>query len=335
MIRKGFLLALLVCLSTSAFSKKVKFAVDMTGQTLLSTGVHVTGDFQTAAGFAGGDWMSNTTALTKEVVDTNIWSIVVDIPAFAKYEYKFINGDQFYEAEFVPVESRVGYLFDDNRWIYVDSTANDTSFVGAILFGGNAPKGYRLLRLLVDLQNEVTIDPAKTHVAGSFNSWSATKNIMYKLNDTIDELIVYIDTLVANAQFKFINGNSAAGYETVPGACATAGNRNFVVPKDSVLALVCFSSCAACIPAGINEETFKENSLLYPNPTAGSTTLEFESTSSRTILISDVLGKTVRTYVDFTEKSLEIKKDELISGIYFVKTHSKENKVSTAKLIIQ
>ena len=87
--------------------------------------------------FRKGDWASNTTTLTQEG-STEIYSIVVDIPAFAKYEYKFLNGDQFYEAEFVPI-IRVGYNFNDNRWIYVDSLANDTTFVGAILFAGNAP----------------------------------------------------------------------------------------------------------------------------------------------------------------------------------------------------
>ena len=120
---------LLSIFAMNVSAKKVKFAVDMTGQIINTTGIHISGDFQTIAGFPGGDWASNTTPLTQEGT-TDIYSIVVDIPAFAKYEYKFLNGDQFYEAEFVPVESRVGYNFDDNRWIYVDSLADDTSFVG-------------------------------------------------------------------------------------------------------------------------------------------------------------------------------------------------------------
>ncbi|MBK8686725.1 MAG: hypothetical protein IPN26_18020 [Bacteroidetes bacterium] len=47
--------------------------------------------------------------------------MVVDLPAFAKYEYKFLNGDQGYEVEVVPEESRANYNLSDNRWIYVDS----------------------------------------------------------------------------------------------------------------------------------------------------------------------------------------------------------------------
>ncbi|MCX6294938.1 MAG: hypothetical protein NTX97_02540 [Bacteroidetes bacterium] len=194
-MKKIIIISVLLTINSFAFAKKVKFSVDMTGLLKSSLGMHISGDFQTLAGFAGGDWMPNTTPLAQEASDTNIYTIVVDIPAFRKYEYKFVNGDQFYEAEFVPIESRVGYNFDDNRWIYIDSLANDTTSIGAIRFSQNAPKGYHLLRLLVDLRNEASIDPAGTHVAGSFQGWSPINNIMYKLNDTIEELIVYVDTL--------------------------------------------------------------------------------------------------------------------------------------------
>ena len=107
-------LAFLILASFNSFAKKVKFAVDMDTNTVSPNGIHVTGDFQALAGFPGGDWTSNETVCTQEGTST-IYSVIVDIPAFAKYEYKFVNGDQFYEVEFVPVESRVGYDFDDNR----------------------------------------------------------------------------------------------------------------------------------------------------------------------------------------------------------------------------
>lgn len=84
---------------------------------------------------------------------TAIYSIVVDVPAFHKYEYKFVNGDLFYGTEFVPLESRVGYEFNDNRWIYVDSLDNSVTDIGAIVFSGNAPAGQKLVRFLVDAKN--------------------------------------------------------------------------------------------------------------------------------------------------------------------------------------
>jgi len=90
-MKKTFLILALILSFSIVNAKKVKFSVDMTGQTISSYGVHVSGDFQTLAGYSGGDWASNTTLMAQEA-DTNIYSIVVDIPAFKKYEYKFLNG---------------------------------------------------------------------------------------------------------------------------------------------------------------------------------------------------------------------------------------------------
>lgn len=335
-MKKVYVTLLMLVMVNFAFAKKVKFAVDMTGIPISTLGMHIAGDFQTVAGFAGGDWMSGTTPLTQEVSDTNIYSIVVDIPAFRKYEYKFVNGDQFYEAEFVPIESRVGYNFDDNRWIYVDSLANDTTFFGAIRFAGNAPMGYHLLRLAVDVTHETTMDPAGTHVVGTFQGWNPVTSIMYKLNDTIDELIVFIDTTITSAQFKYVNGNAAGGYESVPAACATSGNRDFAVTKDTVLSVVCFSQCSACTSVGIAENSVTTSFKLYPNPTSDYSTLEFANDSNtHNVVLKDLSGRIVKSYVNIQTSSLQVEKGNLSAGIYFVSVINEAGRLSTSKLIIQ
>lgn len=67
--------------------------------------------------------------------------------------------------------------FVDNRWLYVDSIQNDTTFVGAILYGENAPYGYNLTRFIVDLSNETSgINVNGVQIAGTFNSWNTSKN---------------------------------------------------------------------------------------------------------------------------------------------------------------
>ena len=58
-----------------SFAKKVKFAVDLTGQPISPNGVHITGDFQEIAGFPGGDWTSDGTPLTQEGT-SSIYSII-------------------------------------------------------------------------------------------------------------------------------------------------------------------------------------------------------------------------------------------------------------------
>ncbi|MCC6372815.1 MAG: hypothetical protein IT236_17560, partial [Bacteroidia bacterium] len=158
-------------------AKKVKFSVDMTGQTVSVNGVHVVGDFQALAGL-GPDWDPATAAMAKEG-NTNIYSIIVNIPAQRKYEFRFVNGDLSYEAEFVPNESRVGYNFVDNRWLYVDSLANDTTFIGAILYAGNAPSGKTLVRYKLNTNHLGAVPASGFHVAASFQSFDPTKIKLY------------------------------------------------------------------------------------------------------------------------------------------------------------
>jgi len=318
-------------LAFSGFAKKVKFAVDMDTITPMVTGIHIGGDFQTLAGYSGGDWMSGTTLMTQEG-STSIYSVVVDIPAFAKYEFKFINGDQWYEAEFVPIESRVGYNFNDNRWLYVDSLANDTSFAGAILFSGNAPKGLTLMRFLVDMTNIWNVDPAGVHVAGSFQNWDPTLVRLYSFGSKVYEIIAY-DTITTN-EYKFYNGNTTGTSETVPGACAVNGNRQLQFAKDTVLAVVCFSECSACIPNGIAQNSNENAFKLFPNPAKEYTGLTLGSSDEEyDISLFDHTGKTLALYKD-VKNSLRIESTELAAGLYFITTTNKVGaKTRTIKFI--
>ena len=55
-----------------------------------------------------------------------------------------------------------------------------------------------------------------------------------------------------------MNGNSVNGYEAVPANCASNGNRYLTVPlADTVLNLVCFASCEACVPVSYINVTFR------------------------------------------------------------------------------
>lgn len=319
-MKKG-LVALLLLLSTGAFAKKVKFAVDLDTITPNATGIHVGGDFQTLAGYAGGDWASNTTVLTQEG-SSAIYSVVVDIPAFNKYEYKFLNGDQWYDAEFVPLESRVGYNFNDNRWIYVDSLANDTTFVGAIIFSGNAPRGLTLMRFLVDMTNESSVDAAGVHVAGSFQNWDPALIRMYSFGSNVYEIIAY-DTVTTNG-YKFYNGNAAGTSESVPGSCAVSGNRELQFTKDTVLATVCFSGCSACVLNGIAENGINGGLKLFPNPASDKIQLTLDVSGEKLfdITVLDLTGKELKSYANVSG-ALNINSKELTAGMYFIKAADK------------
>lgn len=333
-MNKYLILILLMLTTISVTAKKVMFAVDMTGQTVNALGVHVSGDFQEEAGFEGGDWQSNTTLMTNES-GTEIYSVVVDIPAFTKYEYKFLNGDQWYDVEFVPVESRVGYEFNDNRWVYIDSLYNDTTLVKPVLFSGNAPAGQYLLRLMVDLQNEGAINPAGIHVAGDFQGWDPSRTVMYSFVDKVYEYIAYVDIAFGFSEYRFVNGNAAGNYEVVPPDCSINGNRAIAIPKDTVMETVCFSSCSACGPQWIRDDLRSSAARIYPNPCRDFTILEFnDSETNHLVIIMDLVGNVQHVYIDCRAETLEIQCDDLKKGVYFVKINNGQRWLSTLRLLI-
>lgn len=315
-------------------AKMVKFSVNMKGWVISPAGMHIVGDFQTLAGYPGGDWNSATTPMVQEVGDTNVYSVVVDIPAFAKYEYKFANGDQFYEVEFVPVESRVGYNFNDSRWIYIDSLAADTQHVGPIRFSGNAPMGQYLMRFLVDIHEEPTISPLGVHVSGEYNAW-ATPQRMYSFTTGIWEHIAYLDSTAGNSEFIYANGNSPGDEENVMGSCTVNSNRYLVVPKDTVLPVVCFGSCAACVTSAI-AQVWEPRLEVYPNPAHESAVVRLSNHFGEwTLEVRDSQGRSLRNVQGSGEQAIRLERGALVAGMYFV-TVTDENGISaTQKLIFR
>ena len=335
-MNKYLILIILALAVTSASAKKVKFTVDMTGLPVNITGVHVSGDFQEEAGFEGGDWQSNTTQMFSED-GSAIYSVVVDIPAFAKYEYKFINGDQWYEVEFVPLESRVGYDFNDNRWVYVDSLYNDTTIIPPVLFSGNAPAGFHLLRLKADLSLQETIDPAGIYLVADEELGSDPQTIMYSFADDIYEQIIYAEmwTDYSDCYYLFVNGNTIEGYETVPAGCSSGGYRFVEILKDTVIETVCFAECVSCDALGTDEFSRQARANVFPNPCVESATVKFNDTETRhDLTVMDILGKTVRRYDNCTLKSLSVERDNLPAGIYFIRIESDHRWLSTLRLVI-
>lgn len=301
----------------NANAKTVKFSVDMTGVIISSTGVHVAGDFQTLAGYSGGDWQSNTTIMTQEGT-TDIYSVVVNIPAFAKYEYKFLSGDQWYESEFVPVESRVENPNNDNRWIFIDSLDTDTFHVPTVVFGTNSITGKKLVRFRIDM-NLSTVSANGVHLAGDFQSWNSTEiRLCDIISNGVYEYQAYLDSN-SSIEYLFYNGNQTADAEQITGSCATNGKRSLTVFNDTIIELNCFGYCITCSSVGIaSSENIKPELMAFPNPADEFATLEFSNDfTSKTIILQDLSGKSQRT-LQTTDKQVVINKENLTSGIYIV-----------------
>lgn len=298
-------------------AKLVKFSVNMKGVTVKSTGIHISGDFQTAAGFPDGDWNSASTAMTARKDNPDIYEVTVNIPAFRKYEFKFVNGDLFYEVEFVPEESRVGYDFVDNRWFYLDSLNNDTTYIGPLMFGGNAPEGKKLLRFRVGM-NSTTVAAAGVHVSGSFNANSYTATRMYSFNGSVFDAYTYVDS-GTTVSYLYVNGNNSGGEEVISGACANAGKRSSTVSADLVLDSLCFSSCDMCKTTSIGELTAKADWKVYPNPVHQTMYIEFpQGFRSEKLEVYNLQGESMlsRDLNAATQTTVDV--SVLPAGIYFV-----------------
>lgn len=331
---------ILLCLliSSTLFAKRIKFAVDMTGQTISPNGVHLAGDFQAMIGF-GPDWDPGTLSMTKEG-NTSIYSVIVNIPAFRKYEYRFINGDLSYETEFVPEESRVGYNFVDNRWLYLDSLKNDTTFVGAIRFSANAPAGKLLVRYKVDMTYVNPVPGTGAHLGTSYQSvqYNATSSRLYSFGKNIHEIIEYIDTTgvgTATAGYVFYNGNATNLAESIPTSCAINNKRMITTVRDTVLPAYCFSSCATCLGLGITKSNLNSsNILLFPNPAKNQVSVETDL-QDYSLRVTNLLGEELFFVMNQNDSVSTLNLENYNAGVYFVTIFNKQGQYTTKRLTVE
>ena len=331
-MKKIFLGILSLIFIQTTYAKDVKFSVDMTGQIKSAFGIHVMGDFQAAAGL-GADWTPGSCTMIQDATDTNIYHFGVNIPAFQKYEFKFVNGDQSYEVEIVPAETQVGYSFVDNRWIYIDSLNTDTMELAPVMFSQNAPQGLKSVRFLVDMTQE-TVSANGVHVAGSFQFTNPQTHRLYSFGNGIYEIIDYL--YPGAIDYKFYNGNTLASTEIVPGACATSGNRTHAVANDIILNTDCYSACGTCFPASVLNVELQKNIKVFPVPANDVVHISFNDNEEiHHIAISDINGKILNKQLHINTNETEINTSIFSKGIYYLIVSNNRNQRVSKTLIIE
>lgn len=328
----AFVIILMSCIQFS-FAKKVKFSVNMTGQAVHASGVHVMGDFQQLAGL-GADYSPDSALMIQDAADTNLYYLYCDIPAFAKYEYKYINGDGTYGVEVVPEKAQVGYLFVDNRWIYIDSLANDTTMLPTVVFNQSSPAGLTMMRYVVDMTLQA-VSPNGIHIAGDFQGWNPATSRLYSFGNSTYEIIVY-GTLGNNYQYKFYNGNALIDSEIVPAPCAVNGNRAVQLSMDTIAAKVCFATCSTCFPASVSDDSYQNKINIFPNPMSSALNIEFKDHSNtHHIAIYDLSGRMMLHLNDIKENTVRIENKVLSKGIYLVSILNEDGQKTTHKLSVE
>ncbi|NVO19359.1 MAG: hypothetical protein HXX13_06645 [Bacteroidetes bacterium] len=231
----------------------VTFRVNMSQQTVSPDGVHLVGDFQ--------GW--NTTATPMTNAGAGIYSVTLPLMSQSYQEYKFLNGNSYVGEETVPAacgaDNGSGGF---NRFITIPQS---DSVLGAVCFSScTACLPQVNVTFYVDMANE-TVSADGVHLAGDFQGWNPAGTPMTLLADKVYYTTV---TLEANSvhQYKFINGITWDGKESVPATCGVDDgnggyNRSVNVESTNMeLPFVCFSSCSACAPpAELKNVTFKVN----------------------------------------------------------------------------
>lgn len=227
----------------------VTFNVDMTGSTVDANGVHMAGNFNdvnydgTAENAAYVNWNPSAIALADQ--GNGIWSVTLNLVA-ERYEFKFINGNDWPMAEDVPAACQVEVNGNDNRFWSV-SGLNATESM-TVCYESCAACGENTIRFRVDMTQEgAGVNPAGIFVAGDFQGWNPAGSQLIDPdgNGTFEGYFSIGASSVAN--FKFINGNDWAFAEGIPAACNVNGNRELnVADANTVADVICFSACGPC-----------------------------------------------------------------------------------------
>ncbi len=240
---KSILSFLGVLVSMSLWAQtQVTFQVDMTGQTVSPNGVHVAGSFQ--------GWSPSSSPMTSQ--GNGLYSLTVTLAA-GTFQYKFINGNDWPQAEVVPAGCGIGDGFGGyNRSIDVAgmNPITTTAFCFGTCNACNAQPSGVTVTLVVDMTDQL-VGPNGVHVAGSFQGWNPSSTAMTSIgNGQYAHSFEWTENTSFN--YKFINGNDWPQAETVPAECGVGDgfggyNRNFIpLDSDTSSLAVCFASCAPC-----------------------------------------------------------------------------------------
>jgi len=173
-----------------------------------------------------------------------------------RYEFKFVNGNDWPFAENVPQTCTVEVNGNSNRQIMVGTDAISFN----VCYGECADCGQNAIRLRVDMSTYdddgdgiggepgEDIHPDGIHVNGSFVNWTSFMPLQDWDGNKVWEGLMVTET-ADPVQYKYINGPSwDFPNETISGACGTGtGDRTLTITDaNTVLPVYCWSSCDAC-----------------------------------------------------------------------------------------
>jgi hypothetical protein len=150
--------------------------------------------------------------------------------------------------------------------------------------------------------------------------------------------------------YKFINGNNwgdGAGGTTedergLTATCSegTDKNRFYTIAAGAtavILPVYKFNTCDIVTLAATQDLRNELSVTTSPNPFSDVSYISFDNAAGKTfsLSISDVTGRVVRTMNNITTNSVEIKRENLASGVYYAVLRDASGKFLTEKLVVQ
>ncbi len=227
-------------------SNMITLQVNMQNETVSANGVHVAGNFQ--------GWNPATSVMTDGDAD-GIYTITFEADEWANLSYKFINGNDWPQAEAVPAECGLPDGNGGNNRI-LETGGNDvTAFV--VCFGECANCEIIVEPTFVDVTFQVnmaneTVSANGVHLVGNIQGWDpATSEMTDADMDDIYTITLPVEENT-EALYRFVNGTTYNEDENVPMTCGEDDgfggyNRSYEAGTvDAIVPVVCFGECADC-----------------------------------------------------------------------------------------
>jgi hypothetical protein len=323
---------------------QVTFQVEMRYLTIQDT-VSIAGDFQgDAVGMGWGDWTPGISVLTDGNNDS-VYTLTVNLPE-GTYAYKYVNGTAWGQDESVPG----GCSVNNNRELVVAGPGPIT--VPVHCFGSCtacvAPLPPINVTFRVDMSNEL-VNADGIYVAGSFQSPAWVKDTLQMTDANTDGIYEYtaMGIVPAEYQFKYYNGDGGdpegENFDFLTGGCGVSngvGGFNRLLDltgrlSDTTLTVWYYNTCNAVLAAAADQAGTSFS--VYPNPFSNTTVIELQrwERTAYDLRVISLTGQVMMERNALRTDRVEISREGLNSGLYFVELRDAKGRSTTQKIVVQ
>ena len=304
-----------------------------TGGTIDSTGMFI----------AGGGTFGNPGDYPMTDLGGGVWSFTVTKPIGFTSDYTFTNGNSGWGAKenisglpcaFPPYDDRnLAPVYSDTTIQHCFGTCDYDGTCNSVV---TPPTGTNVT-FQVDMSE--VVDPfTAAELNGTFNGWCGNCDVMSDADgDSVWDVTVSL-TPGDSVEYKYSADSWAIQEMNDPGAPCTNGdstytNRVLVIPaSDTVLVVLCWSSCDPCVVAPpTGTEDVLNNLLIYPNP--ANNILNISSTEIiNKVEVLDVVGRVIISKT-LNSSNYILDVSGLNNNVYFI-NYSINGVVKTKKVIV-